>query len=155
MEERMTECRAAWRTHAVKGSVDDRANERLHERGAVISGWLAQLAICLAVFGLVAFDVIAIVAGHVSLKDDANSAAEAANQAWNESHNVQTAYNAAVAVAEQNGAQAPVEDFSIARDGTVHLRLTKTATTLLVTHIGPLKKTADVAAEGEASTPLP
>jgi hypothetical protein len=117
-------------------------------------GWLAKLVVGLAIFGVIGFDAIAIMASHVSLTDDADSAAEAANRVWVESHgNVQAAYDAALAVATEHNAQAPVTDFSVTRDGTVHLRLTRTATTILVKHIGPLKKEADVSAVGEAQTP--
>jgi alkylation response protein AidB-like acyl-CoA dehydrogenase len=126
----------------------------MRESGAIVVGWLTKLIAGLAVVGVVGFDVVAIMAADVTLTDNANTAAEAANKAWVDSHgSVQAAYDAALAVAAQHHAQAPVHDFSITRDGTVHLRLTRTATTLLVQHIGPLKKQADVSAKGEAHTP--
>jgi hypothetical protein len=126
----------------------------MHERGTVVLGWLTKVVVALAIVGIAGFDTIAIIASHVSLTDDANAAAEAANTSWNDDHNVQLAYNAAVTSAEQHGAQVPVKDFSIARNGTVHLTLTHTVTTLVVRHIGPLKKQADVTAKGEATTPV-
>ena len=80
--------------------------------------------------------------------------AEAANFAWNDSkHDVQKAYDAAYAYAQQHDAEIPVNEFRIDTDGTVHLRLYKTATTLVVQRIGPLEKYADISATGSASTP--
>ena len=125
----------------------------MHERGAIVMGWLAKLVAVLAVVGLLGFDLVAIAASHVTLEDHANRAAEAANREWNETRNVQASYDAAAAVALREHAEIPVADFTIAPDGTVQLRLTRTATTLVVQHIGPLEKQADVSAEGEAHTP--
>ncbi|MDX6286156.1 MAG: hypothetical protein QOG53_1641 [Frankiales bacterium] len=126
----------------------------MHERGTVVLGWLTKLVAVLAFVGVAGFDLVAIAASHVTLSDDAQTAAEAANKAWQDKPgNVQGAYDAALASAESNHATLPVTDFSITRNGTVTLRLTRTATTIVVQHIGPLKKQAEVSAEGTATTP--
>ena len=126
----------------------------MHERGAIVVGWLTKVVAALAILGIGGYDAVAIGAARVTLTDDANAAAEAANLAWNDSRgNVQAAYNAAYVWAQQHGVEAPVDDFSVERDGTIHLRLTKTTTTLVVHHIGPLKKYTTVSQPGTASTP--
>jgi hypothetical protein len=126
----------------------------MHERGAVVVGWLTKVVAALAVIAICGFDSVAIMATHVSLQDDANSAAEAANLAWNErGHNVQAAYDAAYEWANQHHETLPIKDFSVQPDGTVHLRLDKKTTTLIVHRVGPLKKYADVSQPGVASSP--
>src|SRR4051794_31508065 len=123
-----------------------------HERGAIVVGWLTKIVLFLAVVFICGFDAVAIGASHVTLTDDANGAAEAANIAWNESHgNAQAAYNAAYAFAHQHNAEAPLQYFTVDAAGTVHLRLTKTTTTLVVHRVGPLKKYRHVTEAGEAS----
>ena len=126
----------------------------MHERGAIVVGWLTKIVVVLAIVGVCGFDLVAITASHVTLKDDANTAAEAANTAWNENRgSVQAAYDAAYVWAAQHHEAIPLEDFSVEPNGTVHLRLTKTTTTLLVHRVGPLKKYADVSQSGSATSP--
>jgi hypothetical protein len=126
----------------------------MNERGAIVVGWLTKIVVALAIVAVAGFDAVAIGASHVTLTDDANAAAEAANLAWNESHgNVQSAYDAAYAFAVQHNEQAPIQDFSVEKDGTVRLVLTKTTTTLVVHRIGPLKKYTKVSQPGSATSP--
>jgi hypothetical protein len=124
------------------------------ERGDIVLGWLTRVVVTLAVVAVIAFDSIAIVTAHFSLSDDAQSAAEAANAAWNEHRgNVQDAYNAAAAYAEQHGEELPVKDFTVTPTGVVQVELTRKAATLVVGHLGPLKKLAEIHGTGQATTP--
>jgi len=117
-------------------------------------GWLTRLVVVLFVLGIAAFDAIALVAAHLNLDDDADTAAELANAAWQDSRgNVQFAFNKAAEYAEQKGATIDPADFSIASDGTVQLTLHKEATTLVVYRIGPLKHLTEIDGQGTASTP--
>src|SRR5436190_4907588 len=124
------------------------------ERGDIVLGWLTRVVVTLAVIALIAFDGIAIVTARLGVADDAQSAAEAANAAWNEHHgDAQVAYDAAAAYAEQHAEECPVKDFSVGANGLVRLRLTGKATTLFVGHVGPMKKLAEIHGSGEATTP--
>ena len=126
----------------------------MHEHGAIVMGWLTKVVVALAIVAIIGFDTVAVMASHVTLKDDANGAAEAANTAWNENHrSVQAAYDAAALFARQHGEELPVRDFSVDPTGTVHVRLTKTTTTLVFQRIGPLKKYTTTTQTGEASSP--
>ena len=94
------------------------------ERGDIVLGWLTRVVVTLAIIALIAFDGIAIVTARLGVTDDAQSAAEAANAAWNEHHgDAQVAYDAAAAYAEQHGEECPVKDFSVSANGLVRLRL--------------------------------
>ena len=57
-----------------------------------------------------------------------------ASAAWDETHDVQAAYDAAVASAtEQNpGNNVSAKGFAVDPDGTVHLRVSRTAKTLIL-----------------------
>jgi hypothetical protein len=124
------------------------------ERGAIVLGWLSRVVIVLVLVAIALFDTIAIASARFSITDDANSAAEAANGAWNQSNgNVQMAYNAAAEYADAHGDTITPKSFSITKTGSVRLTLTSHATTLVVSHIGPLKKLAKTSAVGTATTP--
>jgi hypothetical protein len=128
------------------------ASER--ERGDVVLGWLTRVVVVLALIAVVAFDLIAVVSSRVSVTDDANAAAEAANYSWNDKvGNLQAAYEAAVGYADAHNETLVANSFSIAKNGTVHLTLRAKATTLLMGKIGPLKKFAETTGKGSATTP--
>lgn len=123
-------------------------------RGAVVLGWLTKLVIVLAVIGVAGFDALSIVTTHLSASDEANAAAQAAEDSWSQSPGqVQLAYDAAAQYAEQHGDRIPPRSFTIAPDGTVHLRVVKTVQTLVVRHIGPLQHLQVIRAEGTATPP--
>jgi hypothetical protein len=124
------------------------------ERGAIVLGWLSRVVIVLVVVAIALFDTIAIASARFSITDDANAAAEAANAAWNQSNgNVQLAYNAAADYADSHGDTIAPKSFSITTAGAVRLTLQGRATTLVVSHVGPLKKLAKTSAVGTATTP--
>lgn len=119
------------------------------ERGSVITGWLAKLAVTLGVLGVLAFDLISIGASRVGAADDAGNAAIAASQAWEETHDVQQAYNAAVDAAGEHGETVDTKNFVIDPDSTVHLTVRRTAKTVVLGHIGFLAHFTHVAEAGK------
>lgn len=122
------------------------------DSGSMVIGWLVKLAAVLMIVGIIGFDGISLAVCHLNSQDDANSAASAAAEVWQQSHSVQQAFNAAVESAGSNDTVIP-KTFVIDNDGTVHLSLTRHATTLLMYRVGPLKKYTTVTAQGEASPP--
>ncbi|HSF26610.1 MAG TPA: hypothetical protein VLC50_03735 [Actinomycetes bacterium] len=111
------------------------------DRGDIILGWLAKVVVTLALVGLVIFDLISIGWTKVSLTDQAKAAAISASTAWAHGHNVQKAYDAALAQATEDNAANTVatEGFTVDPDGTVHLRLDREASTIVVSRIGPIR----------------
>lgn len=122
------------------------------DRGSVVIGWLVRLVAVLALVSVSAFDAISVGAAHVSGADDANSAALAAADTWRDTHNVNSALDSARAAAGANETVLSA-GFVIQPDGTVHLVMKKTATTLVMSHIGPLKKYTVVTLQGESGPP--
>jgi hypothetical protein len=123
------------------------------DSGSLVVGWLVKIAASLALFAVIAFDTISIGAAHVTGQDDADSAAFAAADNWRDTHNVQQAFNAAQEAADSKNETVLTNNFSIDRDGTVHLLLRRTATTLISFRIGPLKKYTVVVIKGESGPP--
>jgi hypothetical protein len=121
--------------------------------GSIVLGWLTKLMVVMLLVGVVLFDFVAVGVSRMSATDDANTAAQAAGQEWEHSHNVQLAYNAAVQAISNPSERVLVRGFSISADGSAHLLLRRETTTLLAYRIGPLKKYTTVTAHGEASAP--
>lgn len=116
------------------------------DRGDVIIGWLGRVVLVLAVFALLAFDSIALVVAHVAVHDDGVEAVTAAAESYKAKPDLQLAYNQAAKTAEGHGDTVETATFSADPDGTVHLRIHRKATTLVLYRISPLAHYADVSA---------
>jgi len=122
------------------------------DSGSMVIGWLVKLAAVLTIVGILGFDGISLAVTHLNSQDDANSAATAAAEAWQQNHNASAALQAAIDAAGSADTVLP-KTFTIDADGTVHLSLQRKATTVLMYRLGPLKKYATVTASGEAPPP--
>jgi hypothetical protein len=116
------------------------------DRGDVLMGWVVKIAVVLGVIGLALFDGISISSTSVTLADQGSYAAQQASEVWLQGQNLQKTYDAAVIAAKEQNADNSVatKDFRVDSDGTVHLTLARTANTIVVRRIGPLKHWADI-----------
>jgi hypothetical protein len=107
---------------------------RTPDRGGIVLGWLTRIVVVLGIAGLALFDAISVGTTAVNLTDQGSYAAREASEVWQTTHNVQKAYDAAVAAAtEQNPANTvDTKTFRIDEDNTVHLRIGREATTLIL-----------------------
>jgi hypothetical protein len=123
------------------------------DSGSIVLGWLTKVMLVMAIAGIVLFDGVSVGVARMSAQDDANTAAGAASADWKSSHNIQSAYNAATEVITNPSERVLTRGFRIDPDGTVHLLVRRSATTLLMYRIGPLKKYGVVTEPGEAAPP--
>ena len=109
-------------------------------------GWLTRIVVIISIAGLGLFDAISIGSTAMTVADQGSYAALQASEAWQTNKDVQTVYNAAVAAAaEENPANViATKDFKVDEDGTVHLTVSRTATTLILYRIGPIQDWAHV-----------
>ena len=119
------------------------------DAGDVILSWLTRVVLVIAAIAVVGFDGLSIAVAHVSAQDDANSAAAAAATAWVSDKGAL----APTMLAAQNSAAQHAEtviprSLTVDPDGTVHLKLERDATTLVIRHIGPLRSWATVIVTG-------
>ena len=117
------------------------------DEGSIVLGWLTKLIVVLALFGLVAFDGLSVVTTRFSAEDHANTAAAAAAETWKSGHDLQKAYDAAVATVEPGETIEPTT-FRVAADGGVSLVLHRDAKTLWLTKVSALAHLAKVRANG-------
>ena len=104
------------------------------DRGDIILGWLTKLTVVLAIAGLGLFEAISIGSTMASVSDDGAYAAQEASTTWNDTKNLQQTYDAAVTAAESQNPQDKVlvKGFTVDPDGTVHLRIARDASSLLL-----------------------
>ena len=92
---------------------------------------------------------LSIAVAHVSAQDDANSAAVAAATAWvSDKGALAPTLLAAQNSAAQHDETVLPNSLTVGTDGTVHLKLERDATTLVIRHIGPLRSWARVIVKG-------
>lgn len=121
------------------------------DSGSIVIGWLTRLAAVVALFGLLAFDGIALVKTSFTAADHATSAARTAADTFRSTKSAQAAYDAAAAQVAADGETIDPKSFTVnTADGTVKLEVRAEAVTLWVHHLGPLKKYRFVTQTGEA-----
>jgi len=123
---------------------------RAADRGGIVLGWLAKVAVGLSVLGVVGFDGISLLQARVSAADTADHAAVAARDAYQQTKNVEIAYAAAQSTAQDAGANVPVKGMFIEPDGSVRVTVERTAPTFMLRHVGKLKNAAHVTGHGQA-----
>lgn len=123
------------------------------DRGDIVLGWLTRLTVGLALMGLVLFDVVALSLVRFQGSEAADDAARAAAASWKATPDIQKAYDAAL-LAVEPGDTLPVESFRPSPDGSFELQLRRTAATLLVEKIPPLRELATATVSGTGRPPV-
>jgi hypothetical protein len=118
------------------------------DRGDVVVGSLIRLVAVVLVFGIAIVDGASIVVARLGAADNASTAATAASDEWQRTHNINAAYAAARAAAGND--EVLTQGFTAAADGTVHVLVRRKARSLVMSHIGPLRKYTVVTEAGEA-----
>jgi hypothetical protein len=114
------------------------------DRGDVVLGWLTKLAATLAVLGVLGFDLVSLGAARFQAEDHAQSAVRAANESWKSSKDLQAAYDAALAQVTEHGDSIDPHTFTVSPAGAITLTLHRTAPTMVVEKIGPVRDWAEV-----------
>ena len=116
-------------------------------------GWLVRVVLVIGIVGLVLMDGIAVGSARMNVDQDAHDAANAVRDA-----NVRgTSYQQLVGVAEASLLKSSPDDvlvkdsLVIAADGTVTLKVERTATTLVLGKIKPLAKYAQTTATASST----
>jgi hypothetical protein len=124
------------------------------ERGDVLMSWVVKIALVLGILGIGLFDAISIGSTSVTIADQGSYAARQASDVWQLDKDLQKTYDAAVAAAHEDNPHNSVatKDFRVDPDGTVHLTIARTASTIVVRRIGPIRAWARVrhTAEGRS-----
>lgn len=115
----------------------------LDERGDIISSWLVQLLVVMALVGLVGYEMLSIAITTLTLDGDAEQVADAAADAYERDQDTDAARRAATDEAGRRGTE--VIDLAV-EDDVVFVTVSKATPTVLVHRIPGLEGTAEVAA---------
>jgi hypothetical protein len=117
----------------------------------MVTGWFTRVVVTLAIIGVLAFDGLSVVAAHFGASDDAQTAAQAASTA-----SEKPGGNTAAAAAQQSlshGETVVPGSLQIGADGTVRLRVRRTARSVLLHLFPPTRKWAVVTEAGTGAPP--
>ena len=105
----------------------------------MVLGWLTRLALVLAVVGVLALDALSWTSARVGAQDSAEGAARTAATTFQQTRQVQRAYDAALAQVAASGDTIDASSFRAAPDGVVTLTLRREASTIVLHRIAPLR----------------
>lgn len=126
-------------------------NPFANERGIVID-WLVKVLIALVIGGVILYDVGSITVNYVTLDGTANDIAIAAatESSQGDVINQRTVLRDAEELAAEHGVKLIKAEFDVL-EGRVHIELRRTASTLIVGRIGPIKSWTKATGTGNAS----
>jgi hypothetical protein len=126
------------------------------DRGDVVVGWLTKLMVIITLVGLILIDGVSVIKAHYGASGDADIAASRASTAYALRHNSADAYAAAVEFAVDNDELIDRHQFHVnGKTGTVTLTLTRTADTVVLDRIAPLRRFGVASGSGAAGPPAP
>jgi hypothetical protein len=123
------------------------------DQGGIVLGWLLRVTGVLLVLGVLAFDVFSLAYTNVTTVDDAGIVASTGAQVLLEQPR---AYDAAkeesIDQAAELGVRMRAKDWWVDEEGEVHVTVSRTATSLALQHVPPLRKYLTVRAVGTAAS---
>ena len=121
------------------------------DQGGIVLGWLMRVAVVLAVLGVMAFDVFSLAYTSVTTGEDASIlASTGAETLLERPGDYDGARARSEAQAEELGVLMRGPDWWVDDRGEVHVTVTRTASSLALQHIPPLRKYLTVRAVGTA-----
>lgn len=108
------------------------------ERGDIISRWLVQLLVIMAVLGVLGYEGISVIMTHLALDEDGREVAASARSTYRDDRSVEDAIDAGRATAEERGIEV-LNVLEVEEPREVVFELERTANTLFLHRIGPLE----------------
>jgi uncharacterized membrane protein YebE (DUF533 family) len=89
------------------------------DEGTMVLGWLARIALVVAIVGVIGFDAIAIAQVHVRADDAASQAADQAATTWQATHDFARTVLVARTAAAQDDMTVAAKEVKVQPDGSV------------------------------------
>jgi Tfp pilus assembly protein PilV len=124
------------------------------EAGAVLLSSLVKFVVVVAIIGVVGYDGFSIAHTQVSVRDDAQQAAQVAHDALRNRSTPQEAYAAALAYAKAHGSTIATNGFQVGADNSVTVTLTATAKTFVAGRIPALHDYVSPSATASAANSI-
>jgi hypothetical protein len=140
--------------HLARTPAAERARARRSDAGVLVVGTLAKLMIFLAVLGTVGYDALSIAAAQVGVQDDAQAAALAGHDVLANHGTPQMAYTAVLAYADSHHDEVVASGFVIGADNAITVVLSRTAHTIVSSHLPRVKDYVVATATATVQNPL-
>lgn len=141
---------------------DNRPVTSFRDQRGIVASWLAKIVIGMAIFGVIAYDAGSIMVNFFTLDSAAKDLAIALSLDVDEQGSAADFTDNEIFVMAQALVDDPdtgVEDARVLRNGTsvddegvIHVRLRRSADTLIVKRIGAIQEWAKATSEGSSST---
>lgn len=117
------------------------------ETGGIVSSWLIQLTVIMAIVAVLGYEVISISLTALNLDDQAREVALEAREAYRDTRDIRAVEDRAEAAAESRDTQVVEVEVD---DTNVYVRITSMADTLFVHRISALDNVTSPTARGRA-----
>jgi len=123
------------------------------EGGGIVLGWLLRVTAVLLVLGILSFDVFSLAYTNVTTVDDAGIVAGSGAQILlEEPGHFDQAKQESMTRARELGVRMRARDWWVDETGEVHVTVSRTATSLALHYVPPLRKYLTVRAVGTAGS---
>jgi hypothetical protein len=121
--------------------------------GVVMLGTLTKVLLVLAVVGTAGYDTVSITTTQLTVRDDAQAAAELGHEALRDRGTPQAAYAAVVKYAKAHGEAVVAKSFTVGSNNTVTVTLRRDAHTIAAEYVPKVSTYVVATATATASDP--
>jgi Tfp pilus assembly protein PilV len=115
---------------------------------------LAKVLLVLGVLAVAGYDAVVMTINSVSLKDQAQAAAQVGHQVLHDRKDPQAAYNAVVRYAKEHGLTVVPQSFAVSSRSTVTVEVRREAPTIAARYVPKVNTYIVATATGTASDPV-
>jgi hypothetical protein len=124
------------------------------DAGVLVLGTLARLILVVAIIGTIVYDGISMTTTHLSVRDDAQAAAQLGYEALRDKGTERAAYLAVLAYARDHGDAVIPAGFRVGANHSVTVELRRSAKTLVSSYLPKINGYVVATASATASDPV-
>ena len=124
---------------------------RVEDVGAIVVSTLVKLLLVVGLLAVIGYDSVTMSINSLSLKDDAQAAAQEGHQVLHDRKDPQAAYNAVVRFAKEHGLTVVPQSFAVSARNTVTVELRREAPVIAARYIPRINSYVVATATASAS----
>lgn len=124
---------------------------RVEDVGVIVVSTLVKVLLVVGVLAVIGYDSVTMTINSLSLKEDAQAAAQEGHQVLHDRRDPQAAYNAVVRFAKEQGLTVVPQSFAVSARNTVTVELRREAPVILARYIPRINSYVVATATASAS----
>ncbi len=126
------------------------------DRGDILASWFIKIAVTTTLVAFIGFDATSVFTTKFAISDTGAQAARDASENFRSTASRDQALKAAIQTATQDNSKNIIDpkSFSISKEGTVSLKISREAKSVLIHRISPIRKWSTVTVTTSGRTPL-